>query len=317
MFGRITTNIFVFCFSAFAGLAEPSFETSEPNFGADRVHLGTGHMLVNDLLGDGKDRWRTASLNLSVIRGREWTGELPNTFGDLLEYRFMGELLQPADIVTPAAGDRRYAGAWSAGVHSHFLTPRRNEVSFGGDLVVIGPQTNIDQIQSAVHRAFDMAEPSAATLAAQIGDKVRPSATFEIGRSAAIGSQGVFRPFGELRAGVETFARIGFDLTFGLSLSGDMLVRDPVTGFRYSGIKGSRDGVSFVLGADIAKVWNSTYLPSDQGYSLTDSRSRVRAGLNWQGKKWTMFYGVTWLGKEFVGQPDDQITGAIHIDVKF
>ncbi len=251
------------------------------------------------------------------MRGSEWTGELPQEFGDILEYRFLGELIQPADIVTPAAGDRRYAGAWSFGLHSHFQTGQNTEVSFGGDLVVIGPQTHIDDLQSAIHGGLSMPEPSAATLGAQIGDKIRPSVTLEVGRSYTLGSQTQLRPFGELRGGVENYARVGVDLIFGAGRHGDLLVRDPVTGFRYRAVGQSPQGLSFLLGADTAKVWDSTYLPKDLGYTLTDARNRLRAGVNWQGDRWSMFYGVTWLGREFVGQSEDQITGAIYVDVSF
>ena len=162
-----------------------------------------------------------------------------------------------------------------------------------------------------------MPQPSAATLAAQVGDKVRPSATLEVGRSYSLGSQAMLRPFGELRGGVETYARVGVELVFGAGRHGDLLVRDPVTGFRYRTAGQAPRGASLLLGADIAKVWDSTYLPKDLGYTLTDTRNRLRAGVNWQGDSWSMFYGLTWLGREFVGQSDDQITGAIHVDVSF
>lgn len=316
MIGRFALSLVMILSAGFA-LGEPEVVNPVKDAEARREYLGNGRLLVNDLIGDGHDRWRTASYNLSVMRGYGWDGQLPNRFGELLEYRFMGELVQPADIVNPAAGDRPYAGAWSFGLHSHYQLKHGTQVSFGGDLVVLGPQTGIDQLQTAIHRLFGMAEPSPATLAGQIGDKLRPSATLELGHPFAMAGSGNLRPFVEMRAGVETFARIGFDLTFGAMTQGDMFVRDPVTGQRYRAIKVSPQGTSFVLGADIAKVFDSTFLPSDRGYELTDSRSRARAGFNWQGKKWSVFYGVTWLGREFIGQPDSQVTGAINVNVKF
>lgn len=317
MLGQISVGFSLLCLIALPVLAEDFEGSTSEEIEVTRRYLGNGRLLVNDMLGDGKDRWRTASYNVSVMRGYGWNGDLPDTFGDLLEFRFMGELIQPADIVTPAPGDRPYAGAWSFGLHSHYETARGNELSFGGDLVVIGPQTGIDSLQSSIHRLFGMDEPSAATLAGQIGNKLRPSATLEVGRELEFGNAGQLRPFVELRAGVETFARVGFDYTFGSLGQGAMMVRDPVTGQRFRAIKGTSQGLSFVMGADIAKVWDSTYLPEDQGYTLTDSRSRVRAGVNWQGEKWSVFYGATWLGKEFVGQSEGQVTGAININVKF
>ena len=317
MFGQLIAGFSLFSLIALPVLAEDVEGSASEQIEVQRSYLGNGRLLVNDMLGDGKDRWRTASYNVSVIRGYGWDGNLPDVLGDILEFRFMGELIQPADIVTPAPGDRPYAGAWSFGLHSHYETAQGNEVSFGGDLVVIGPQTGIDSLQSSIHNLFGVDGPSDATLAGQVGNKVRPSATLEVGRELEFGDAGQIRPFVELRAGVETFARVGFDYTFGSFGQGAMMVRDPVTGHRFRTIKGAGQGLSFVAGADIAKVWDSTYLPEDRGYTLTDSRSRVRAGLNWQRKNWSVFYGATWLSKEFVGQTEGQVTGAVNINVKF
>ena len=72
-----------------------------------------------------------------------------------------------------------------------------------------------------------------------------------------------------------------------------------------------------VLGADMAKVFDSVYLPESRGYELTDSRNRARLGFHWQGKKNAFFYGVAWLGEEFESQRESQVTGAIRFDVKF
>jgi hypothetical protein len=75
-------------------------------------------------------------------------------------------------------------------------------------------------------------------------------------------------------------------------------------------------GLSAVLGADYAYVFDSAYLP-DGGPAVETNRTRVRGGLHMQWEKVGLFYGVTWLGKEFEGQPDDQIIGSIRIDIMF
>lgn len=321
MFGRIAVGLSILWLTAVPVSAQSQdqslTQTDSEAHEVKRAYLGNGRLLQNDFLGDGHDRWRTGSYAASVVRGYGWEGDLPSDFGDLLEYRFLAETIQPADIVTPAVGDRPYASALSLGVHSHSKTARGNEISFGGDLVIIGSQTGLDHIQNAVHDLLSMPRVSSATLDGQIGNKIRPSATFEIGRNLKVGEVGLFRPFVEARAGVETYARVGFDLTLGPVTQGDMLVRDPVTGQRYRTIRQSKTGPSFTLGADIAKVVDSTFLPEDQGYVLSDSRARVRAGVNWQGKTWSAFYGVTWLGTEFVGQPEGQLVGALNINFQF
>ena len=89
-----------------------------------RAILGWGRLFDNDALGDMKDRWRTGSYVLSVVTGPDWSGRLPDRPGEILEFRLRGEVIAPANLVTPAAGDRRYAGIVSAGVHTHFSWAR-------------------------------------------------------------------------------------------------------------------------------------------------------------------------------------------------
>ena len=53
----------------------------------DRVTLGWGRLLTNDLLGDGRDRWRTGSYTLSRVRGPAWGGSLSSAeIENLLTY---------------------------------------------------------------------------------------------------------------------------------------------------------------------------------------------------------------------------------------
>ena len=72
-----------------------------------------------------------------------------------------------------------------------------------------------------------------------------------------------------------------------------------------------------IFGADIAHVEHSVFLPASRGYTLTDSRQRVRAGVHWQAKASSVFYGVTWLSKEFVGQREAQAVGSVRFDIRF
>lgn len=76
-------------------------------------------------------------------------------------------------------------------------------------------------------------------------------------------------------------------------------------------------GFTFLLGADIAHVSDSIYLPEERGFTLTDTRDRLRAGMHWQGEKASAFYGVTYLGEEFDAQTDGQVVGSIRINLSF
>ena len=126
-----------------------------------------------------------------------------------------------------------------------------------------------------------------------------------------------FRPFAEAQVGVERFVRIGGDISFGRFATGGVQLRDVVAGnlSMPTGVEAVR-GTRFVVGADIARVRESAYLPASSGYTLTASRPRVRVGFTTTGKKSALFYGLTWLGKEFVNQPSNQVVGSLSIRLK-
>nr|WP_256474272.1 lipid A-modifier LpxR family protein [Lutimaribacter sp. EGI FJ00013] len=58
-------------------------------------------------------------------------------------------------------------------------------------------------------------------------------------------------------------------------------------------------------------------MPADRGYDLTDMRTRLRLGVHHDGRLGSLFYGLTWLGKEFEAQPDGQLTGSLRLRVRF
>jgi len=283
----------------------------------DRVRLGYGRLVTNDLIGDGHDRWRTASVASSRIWGPEWTGGAPGGFGQLLELRLGAEIIGPENINTPGAGDRPYAGAISIGLHTHFQTALA-EFALGGDLVFTGPQTQLDDFQDFAHDILGGRELGRGTRQNQISNDVNPTAVVEMGRTLRFGSAGQLRPFVEARAGVETLVRMGADVNFGGFAQETLLVRDPVTGHRYQTIGNDAAGFSFMMGADIAHVEDSEFLPESRGFALSDARSRVRAGLHYQSAAGhRAFYGLTWLDKEFKGQQDSQIVGSVRLHIDF
>ena len=290
------------------GLAAPAASAG------DRHVLGWGRLFDNDALGDMKDRWRTGSYAISIVTGPKWDGVLPSRPGELLEFRLRAEAIAPASLATPKAGDRRYAGVFSAGVHTHF-SMAGIETSAGLDLVAIGPMTGIGNFHKTAHEVFGLTVPT--VLDNQIGNQVQPTLTTEFARSYSFGNNVSLRPFAELSAGVETFARVGGDFLFGPVGQSDLYARDVVTGQRYRTIYNGGTGYSFSLGGDIAKVFSSTYLPENEGYELTDARVRLRAGLTWQGEQSNVFYGLTWLGKEFEAQNGSQVVGSVHLGLRF
>lgn len=283
---------------------------------AERELIGYGRLINNDFLGDTQDRWRTGSVASSRVWGPSWTGQLPEGFGQILEVRLNAQFIAPDNLVAPAVGDRPYAASLSLGLHTHF---RKGMTDFavGADLVFTGPQTGLDDLQDGLHDALGVAGPSDATLAGQIDNGVYPTLVLEAGRDFAISETLQLRPFVEARWGDETLVRAGADLMFGGLGQGELLVRDPVTGQRYRAVAQPIFGYGLVLGADIAHVADSVYLPTARGMTISDARSRVRAGLHWQGDSSSVFYGVTWLGEEFQGQGSGQLVGSVHLNLDF
>lgn len=277
-----------------------------------RVVLGFGRLFTNDGLGDMKDRWRTGSYTVSVVTGPVWRGTLPDRPFEILEYRFRGEIAAPANLANPGKDDRRYAGILGLGVHTHF-DMGGFETRLGVDVMATGPATGIGRFQGWVHNILDLDDPD---LDRQISNGLHPMLSAEIGREFALGGARL-RPFVEAQAGYETLARAGFDLTFGRFGEGRLMLRDMTTGQRIAGIR--RDdlhGVSFVLGGDVARVWDSVLLP-EGGPAPEDTRERLRAGVHWQGDRNEVFYGLTWLGPEFEGQPEGQTVGSVRLRLRF
>ena len=285
-----------------------------PAAAQDRTTLGWGRLFTNDTLGDGDDRWHTGNYGLSILRGAVWNGDLPSHAGDLLELRAYGQIIAPANLARSVADDRRYAGALSIGLHTHFRAGAA-EAAIGGDIVVIGPQTGLGEFQTSVHKLFNFVEPR--VLDDQIGNRVVPTVTGEIGRVFAVGEAMSVRPFVEARAGDETLIRAGGDIVIGGAWDNSLMLRDKVTGQRYSGIDGRASGFSAIVGADVAQVFSSAYLPEGGTVVLSDRRTRVRAGFEWQGERSGVFYGLTYLGPEFDGQDGGQMTGSLNVNFDF
>ena len=297
-------------------MATPS--SGAPKNTEGRTKIGYGRITTNDIIGDGRDRWRTGSVASSRVWGYGWNGTLPSQPGDILELRFLGQIIAPDRLDRLRPADRPYAGALSVGLHTHFQKSSV-EWSVGADLVAIGPQTGLDDFQDMIHGIVGAPRLFSGMQAAQIPDTFRPTIVAEAGRDFVLPNGLRLRPFAEARAGDESLLRVGADIVIGGQLEDTLLVRDPVSGQRYKAVRTDDDlgGATFVLGADIAHVAHSVYLPEDRGYTLTDTRQRLRAGLHWSGLNAGYFYGVTWLGREFTAQKEGQFVGTVKIDLRF
>lgn len=280
-----------------------------------REALGVTRLFTNDTLADRHDRWRTGAFAVSVFRGPAWTGSLPAQPFSVMEYRFRGEAIAPDNLSTPAPGDRLYAGTWWLGAHTHYSL-QGFEMTAGADVAITGEQSGIRSLQSSIHDLFSM--PRVGLEDYQVDNGIYLHGTLEVARSLRWDT-GEFRPFVELQGGVETLARAGFDVTLGSLGQGGLRTRDPITGQRIAGITNLADegGWSLLLGADAAWVDGSVFLPEDRGFLAEDVRQRARLGVNYGLGQSDVFYGVTWMSEEFVGQPEPQVVGSLSVDIRF
>lgn len=279
-----------------------------------RTALGFGHFLTNDLLGDGKDRWQSGSYTMSWLRGPVWRGQLPATPFEILEYRLSGAVIAPSQVHN-RAGDRRYVGRSVFELRTPFAPAPGLEADLGFGLVWTGPANGISDLQARLHEL--LGEPAPRAAETQLPNHLYPRVNAEIARPIALG-RAELRPFLEARAGDETLLRAGVDLAFGRRETGALWLRDEVSGHRHVGIAGTGGaGPSFVLGADVAHVFDSVYLPAGWDVEPEPTRARLRAGISTQLGGMGLFYGLTWLSREFEGQTEGQLVGSIRLRKSF
>lgn len=282
----------------------------------DRVTLGWGRLFSNDAIGDQHDRWHTGSYTISRIAGLRWRGDLPEAPGQILEYRFSADIYAPADLITPAADDRRYAGALTFGAATHFDF-RGNDTTLGAGLTFIGPSTGLGLFQSQMHELFGMDVPTT-VLDDQIEDQIQPYASAEISRSLSLNDQLTLRPYLGAQIGAEDYLRVGADLVLGRMGAKDLMLRDGATGHLYRGVVGDGEPqISLIFGADHAEVFNSVFLPEGGAAVLTQGRDRLRIGSLWQGQSAFIFSGLTYLSPEFDSQPEGQLLGSVTLSLAF
>ncbi len=287
-----------------------------PSHAQDRVTLGWGRLFTNDALGDQHDRWHTGSYSVSKLTGLHWSGSAPSEPGEILEYRFTADTVAPANLIAPAADDRRYAGALSLGAATHFK-PSGFDAMLGAGLTAIGPMTGLGEFQSRVHDLLGMDVPTT-VLEDQIPNQILPYGTAEMARMVSLTRGLTLRPFVSAQLGPEDLVRFGADVIMGRMGQSDLLLRDTGTGHLYRGIAGDvAPQLSLIIGADYASVFHSVYLPEGGPAPLTPHRTRLRAGYLWQGENAFVFSGLTYLSPEFDTQPEGQVVGSFTVSFSF
>lgn len=200
-------------------------------------------------------------------------------------------------------------------MHTHFDWAGA-ETSAGVDAVIVGPQNKISTLHGDLHNLLGLPAPT--VFGAQIGDAIYLTAVGEIGKTYSFGSVAQVRPYVEAQVGAETLLRVGGDVTFGSFARDALMLRDGITGQRYRGVTGDRvEGLSLTMGGDIARIYDSKYFLAGDVATVSDTRSRLRAGVHWQGARSEAFYGLTWLGEEFDQQAEGQVVGSVNLRLQF
>lgn len=278
--------------------------------------LSAGNTMTNDAFATiTDDRWRTASSTFSLVLGKDWGGALPTRLGALLELRSHAEIIAPANLRRPSPADRRYAQVLSFGVHS-YQAWRGLDTRIGLEVALTGPQVGLSTLQGAIHDVISAPGPEPA-LPGQIPNGVHVQGSSEAGWRFDLGPRLSVRPFVEGQAGIETLARAGVDLQFGATAADLLFLRDTVTGQRAPGQRSAARGWTAHFGADVAYVAKSLYLPDGSAAVLTPVRGRLRTGLHWGGERVALFYGLTYLTKEFDAQRSGQLLGSVRVDIAF
>ena len=278
--------------------------------------VGRTSLFTNDYLGDGEDRWRTGSYSRSTFFAGSSVEN--GTSSPIFELRLRGEVIAPTEVnLVPQPGERPFVGVVAIGGFRH-VSRGDYDVAWGGEVVFVGPQTGVSSFVTEAHDALGFKQPRAAT--GQLGNKVFPTVYLHTSRLAGASSTIPFdvRPFFEVQAGVETFARIGFDMFFANGVSGPATTRDVVSGQIMSVVaKDPVTGFTPSIGFDVARIWDSQFLPSSSGLTVKPWRLRARGGLRSQTQTTEIFYGLSWLSPEYEGQPSGQVLGSLSLDFQF
>lgn len=282
---------------------------AEDNQGEAPNYLSAG-IFANDSLGEQKDRWRTGSHQYSR---RYFTEDEARS----LELRMRTEIVAPSNLELPdVLNDRPYGNVFALGAFQTFSQDNFH-YGFGGEVVITGKQTGLERIQETLHDAFGIAGPSSID-DYKIGNHVyfsaRGDARYDVKLNENLRAIG----YAEAGAGFETYARGGVDIVFSQHELG-YVSRDYASGVPVMKSKSRPKGVqySLIAGGDIARFEDSKLFPSWSNVNMSDTRTRLRAGLLFETPNLRVFYGMARLSPEFDEQKEDQIVGMLSLGIDF
>lgn len=294
----------------------------------------------NDRLGDGKDRWKTGGLTQSYIFPEKVFSAEPWFDGraSALEVNGRAVVMTPDNTANPGidAKDRPYAQYAGVGLHLRSIARPRalapgvsvlDELRVGVEAGWQGEPLPLFDIQASLH---DMAGTggTAANLSNTIDGEIlvnlEARQTWRL-HWQADGRDIQFAPFIQTSLGMrENSLRVGADLIAGSALEGRTWGNDLATGALLAGASMPRRGFNWTTfaGADLGYVASDAFL--DGGFAAGGPSvprepitARVRAGVLLEYDDLGLGFSLNWLSKEFRGQSDSQLIGALQFKYRF
>ncbi|MFB2593734.1 lipid A-modifier LpxR family protein [Paracoccus sp. p4-l81] len=271
--------------------------------------VGGVHVFTNDALGDGHDRWQSTGYGYSRLYEDSF-------FGNTTELRARGQIVAPWSLRRQPL-DRDYGNAIGLAA---FSVGQSGTLGYrvGGELLITGDQTRLHNIQRRLHDLFGGSSDE------QIGrnyDHIRNGfhglAQAEVWARLGADRSWELRPYVAAQAGYETSATAGFDLIVGPAAHAPYWVRDVITGTPVSVNSHERRGFSLVAGADVTRLKDSVFFPDYGDVKLKKTQHRARMGVLWRADPVSVFFGQTWLGRQFEGQVEPQRLGVLALDIRF
>jgi hypothetical protein len=274
---------------------------------------GSVGSFTNDYIGDGHDRWMSASYQRSYFfdRGNEGLAEA-------IEIRGRAQIVSPWSVRQQSGQDRPYSSALGLGgfAHGHVAG---FETRFGGEIILQGDQTGLPAFQHAAHEFLGLErsyDPNAAS-DPHVKDKVTGRFEAGLARSFRPNENVLVRPYTEIVAGADEYAAIGSDLVIGSLAGSSIWSRDVVTGQILTHQSDRSRGMSFLAGADVRKVSKSLHIPESSAVEIEDTQVRARLGVHMDLGYTNVFFGQTWLSEGFQGQSETQRLGTLSISLNF
>ncbi len=307
------------------------------NWLASTNEIQTEGVFWNDRFGDGKDRWKTGGITQAyvfpehIFSDENWiTGR-----ASALELNLRALVITPDNTAFRGVNpnDRPFAQYAAAGIYLRsiarpepltLLVGVQAEDRIGIEVGWQGDPLPLFEMQSALH---DLAGTGgdAGNLTNIIGGELlvnleaRHTWRFHLDRAPGPDLQ--FAPFLQTSLGIrENSLRAGGDIFVGSALEGRTWGSDLSTGAVMAGASVPREGFNWTVffGGDLGFVASDAFL--DGGFAVDgpsvprrDIVGRARAGVLLEYDNVGIGFSLNWLGREFRGQSDGQVIGAIQL----